>query len=507
MSGDGQVRSAGLRWLLAISGVFAAGCVYFTPADDRPVSYSFAPSADTRLGAMLGPEPPPRAMVVEDQHLALTSRLDLIDAADRSIDVQYFIWQNDPSGILVIDRLLAAADRGVRIRGLIDDVQLEGLVSRLSVIGRHPNIEIRVFNPFSVRLDYRLGLFRLAEIAIDGNRLNHRMHNKLMVADNQLAILGGRNIGDDYFGLSADRNFIDTDILLSGPLVEELSTGFDRYWNSSWAVPVEVLFNLTLVPDDLDALRGRVHRRLLDYPELRGEIVPSRICTTVSRLLAGHEVIEAASVVDNPDVGWRDQPNQIAERLTQVALSAERDVLIVSPYLVLTPKLLQIGKTLHERGVRIRVITNSLASNDVVIAHAAYARYRKTIIDAGVELYEFRGDPEMMAGDRADEFSLHSKYIVFDGHTVFVGSLNLDPRSLYLNTELGIVVESPTLAAELEASFEKLIAPENAWRVLFTEDGFRWLSGAGVIDEQPAKSGWQRFRSNLMMLLPVSNQL
>jgi putative cardiolipin synthase len=386
-------------------------------------------------------------------------------------------------------------------------VELEGLVERLSAIGDHPNIEIRIFNPFSVRLGFRLGLFRLAEFAIDGNRLNHRMHNKLLVADNHLAILGGRNIGDDYFGLSTKRNFIDTDLLLSGGLVRELSTGFDRYWNSAWAVPVEELFNLSLVPDDLESLRTRIHRRLLQFPELRGEVNPSRIYTTIERLRAGHELLNAESIVDDPDVGWGEQPDEIADQLTTVALSAEEEVLIVSPYLVLTPNLLEIGRTLHERGVKVRVLTNSLGSNDVVIAHAAYARYRQTILDTGVELYEFRGDPAMMAGDLAEDFCMHSKYIIFDAHTVFTGSLNLDPRSLYLNTELGVVLESPSLAGELQSSFENLISPENAWRVVSTPDGIRWISSAGTVDEQPAKNGWQSFRSKLMMLLPVSNQL
>ena len=182
--------------LFAFAFLFlAVGCVYVTPQEDRPISHSLAPDPETRIGRMLGTvDPPGRASVIEDAHFALTSRLDLIDAADETLDVQYFIWQNDPSGIFLIDRVLEAADRGVRVRALIDDVQLEGLVSRLSAIDNHPNIEVRIFNPFSVRLSFRLGLFRLAEFAIDGNRLNHRMHNKLLIADNQLAILVGATL-------------------------------------------------------------------------------------------------------------------------------------------------------------------------------------------------------------------------------------------------------------------------------------------------------------------------
>jgi len=447
------------------------------------------------------------AMVVNDPHLALTARLDLIDAADRTIDVQYFIWQNDPSGILIIDRLLAAADRGVRVRALVDDVQLEGLVPRLTVIGTHPNMEVRIFNPFSVRIGFQEDLFRLAEFAIDGNRLNHRMHNKLMVADNQLALLGGRNIGDDYFGLSSRRNFVDTDLLLSGPVVGQLSGGFDTYWNSVWAVPVEELFSLSLTPDDLPSLHQRIRKRLLAYPELTDLVDPDRIHQTVAALHEAHALESATAMMDEPDVSWGKKPEEIADALTELAGSAEREVLIVSPYLVLTDRLLAVGQQLHDRGVTTRVITNSLASNDVVIANAAYARFRRTILETGADLYEFRGDPAMMRGDRAKNFSLHSKYILFDDDRIFVGSLNLDPRSLHLNTELGVLLRSQSLASELRDYFGELTSPDNAWRV--EEQGGRviWRSSAGTMDRQPAKSGWQRFRSWLMMLLPVTNQL
>jgi putative cardiolipin synthase len=390
---------------------------------------------------------------------------------------------------------------------LIDDVQLEGLISRLIALAAHPNVEVRIFNPFSIRFGFRLRLFRLAEFAIDGMRLNHRMHNKLLVVDNQLAIMGGRNIGDDYFGLSERRNFIDTDLLLSGTVVPELSAGFDRYWNCRWAIPVEQLVNLSLVPDDLPSLRRRVAQRLSRSPELQALVDPARIEGLVATLRNAHRLDAASTVMDEPEVGWGDKPDELAEELTEVALSAERELLIVSPYLVLTDNLLGIADELTSRGTRIEVLTNSLASNDVVIAHAAYARFRQTILDSGVTLYEFRGDPLLMADDRARDFSLHSKYILFDEETVFTGSLNLDPRSLYLNTELGVVLRSASLVAELREWFTTLTDPDNAWRVRSTADGFSWESSAGTVHEQPAKSAWQRFRAELMTLLPLANQL
>jgi len=497
-------------WASIAAGLLTlASCVYLPRFDDAPITYAVSAQADSRIADMLAATPAAarKALLIEDPQLALTSRIDLIDAADNGIDAQYFIWQNDSTGILVIDRLLAAADRGVRVRVLVDDIQLEGLVDRLTALDEHPNIEIRIFNPFSVRLRLGLSLFRVAEFAIDGNRLNHRMHNKLIVADNQVAILGGRNIGDDYFGQSKQRNFIDTDILLSGHVVQDLSQGFDTYWNSRWAYPVGALINFSLISLDLDSIRKRIRRRLADHPDLRAVVAQGSHENVISALGGGAALISSEAVVDDPSVSWLDRPNDIAVELAEIALTAEREVLIVSPYFIPTPNLLPIGKALMGRGVKITVLTNSLASNDVVIAHAAYARYRRQIVASGAELYEMRGDPEMMLNDAAEDFSLHSKYIIFDDEVVFIGSTNLDPRSLYLNTELGVVLRSPELADALRASFHNLIKPENAWRVTAAPEGFSWQSAAGVIQEEPAKGVWQRFRAWIYSFVPVSSQL
>lgn len=492
------------------SWLLLAGCVYVNQAGRGPGSVAIPPDEDSVLGALLAASADNgvgRVLVVNDATLALTSRLDLIDAAETSIDVQYFIWQNDPSGILLIDRLLEAADRGVRVRALVDDLQLEGLVSKIIAIDEHPNIEVRIFNPFSVRLGFQLGLFRLAEFAIDGARLNHRMHNKLMVADNQLAILGGRNIGDDYFGMSSTRNFLDTDLLLSGVIVPELSAGFDSYWNSDWAVSAHDLLRIELKPDDLLSLRTRIQRRLADYPELLRLEAPGRIVVLVAMLKAAHVLDEAIPVLDMPDLSWGQRPDEIADLLADRALSAKQQILIVSPYLVLTPKLLELGGILKTKGVKVSVITNSLASNDVVIAHAAYARFRSDVLSSGANLYEFRGDPALMRDDPAESRSLHSKYILFDKDTVFLGSLNLDPRSLHLNTELGVILRSASLTRELTDYFNQLTDGDNAWRVTLGESGMEWRSSTGITQRQPAKNSWQRFRSWLMSFLPLTNQI
>jgi putative cardiolipin synthase len=499
-----------VRGFWIIAGLFSlASCAYAPSPEHEAHTHSLSPNQQSRITGYLRSADcnHASALLIEDPDFALRSRLDLINAADTSIDVQYFIWQNDATGILVIEKLLQAADRGVRVRTLVDDIQLKGLVSKLNVLNAHPNIEIRIFNPFSMRMHFPLELFRVAEFAIDGNRLNHRMHNKLLVADNQLAILGGRNIGDDYFGFSKKRNFIDTDILLSGDIVEKLSDGFDLYWNSRWAFPVNEIAHASMRKDDLEMLRERIHQRLADYPQLVTLANESNFKYTIDRLHEGYELTEAATVIDDPSVLWFDLPDEIAAELTEVAMNVQHEVLIVSPYLVPTPNLFGIAKTLKDRGVRIVVVTNSLATNDIVIAHSAYARHRKGILASGVELYEMRADPEFSKNNTAEHNSLHSKYIIFDNEVVFIGSMNLDRRSLYLNTELGVVLRSPDLVDALRESFHTLLQPENSWRVINTDNGLRWTSSAGTVDEEPAKSDMQRIESQLLRILPVSNQL
>jgi len=495
-------------WAFACLGILAA-CVYVPRDPERHASYSAPPDAATRIADLIGPAPEgrDRALLIDDPREALVLRLDMIDRADHALDAQYFIWQNDATGILTIEHLLAAADRGVHVRALVDDIQLQGLVGRLNVLNDHPNVEIRIFNPFSVNLRYQLGLFRLAEFAIDGNRLNHRMHNKLMVADNEVAILGGRNIGDDYFAESPERNFVDTDVLLAGPVVQALSGGFDRYWNSRWAYPVEAMLNLTPTFMDLDALRRRIHERLAGQAVVEMVAQARTAPSPLQRLADAPGLDGAETLIDDPAVSWFDRPDQIARELTGTALSARRRVLVVSPYLVLTPGLLEVADELTANGVEIRVLTNSLASNDVVVAHAAYARFRRKLLDAGVELFEFREDSTINPPNGDAYSSLHSKYIVFDDDVVFIGSMNLDPRSLYINTELGIVLRSRALARQFTDDFERLTNPDNAWRVYDTPEGLRWTSSRGVLEQQPARSDWQRTRAALYSLLPLAGQL
>ena len=330
------------------------------------------------------------------------------------------------------------------------------------------------------------------------------MHNKLVVADNLAALLGGRNIGDSYFGRSDDLNFVDTDILINGPLVPELSSGFDTYWNSRWSYPIEALDNFTLIPTSLDKVRKRISARLEDHPGIRGtQEQPG----PVARLAQGAKLERATAIVDDPGVAWFDRPDEIAEDLSRIAASAAREVLVVSPYLIPTAPLLDIARQLTGRGIRIAVLTNSLASNDLVLANAGYSRSRQQILEAGIELYEMRADASLPGQGEAIR-SLHAKYLVFDDELVFVGSLNLDPRSLYLNTELGVLLRSSDFASEMQAHFKRMTHPDRAWRVQKRTDepGMQWQSSSGTLTHQPA-SRWKRLQSALMSLLPIKHQL
>ncbi len=494
----------GVLFLLCVTG-----CVYLPRVGLSAPSQVLPAPEDGRIARWLGQDAllQGRANLIADGREALKVRLDMIDAAQTSLDLQYFIWQNDISGLIVIDHLLAAADRGVRVRVLLDDVQLEGLVTKLTALDDHPNVEIRIFNPFSVRWRFRFGIFRLVEFLLDANRLNHRMHNKLLVTDNQVAILGGRNIGDDYFNLSRDRNFVDLDLLISGPAVPALSEGFNSYWISRWSYPVNRLLNVSILPDDLDRLRQRITQRLAKADYTYSAHAKAKIEETFTTLRHGARIERWQVVVDDPDIGWFNKPDELADELTDIALTAQKEILIVAPYLVPSRKLLNLAKELEEAGVRIEVITNSLQTNDVMVAQATYSNLRKRILATGVDLYEFRGDAQVKSTLQAGRLSLHPKYMLFDKVHVFLGSMNLDPRSLYLNTELGVYLRAPELADQLRLHFEQLKHPDNAWRVRLDGTETTWESSKGQLHKPPAKSQWQRLRHALYRLLPLARQV
>ena len=446
---------------------------------------------------------------------AFTGRIAMTAMAEKSLDLQYYIWEQDTTGAILALKLIEAADRGVRVRVLLDDNNIEKRDSPIAAIDAHPNIEIRVFNPFAHRGS------RLFGYLTDFDRLNHRMHNKVIIADSALAIVGGRNIGDDYFGVDTHANFRDLDIATAGPVVRDLSRVFDRFWNGEWSYPIASLVDRTHTEADLRQAVATMsdHAREKAYPYPLEE--------DVAALRA-----EMAEIRDNfvwapGRVVW-DDPSTVQEgREASVLFDAfsrklqtiQRELLIESAYFVVRDRGVRIAGELQQKGVRVRVLTNSLASNDVVAAHAGYAKRRKALVENGVELYELRPDSisrtvaEQKAFSRGESnAALHTKAIVFDRESVFVGSYNLDPRSADINTEMGLYVESPELARQVIAYMDEGVLPYNAYRVELDEDGrLVWKTvkdGVPVVyTKEPETTFGQRFNSGFIRLLPVEGQL
>jgi putative cardiolipin synthase len=433
-------------------------------------------------------------------------RLALVDSADQSLDLQYYLWYGDPSGLLVLYHVIEAADRGVRVRILLDDLLFLKGKATLADIEDHPNIEIRIYNPWASK-----GVGRAFEFLGQMKRLNHRMHNKLLIADGQAAILGGRNVGDHYFGLGHSFNFHDLDTIVLGDAASASSEIFDHFWNSDQVLPASAFEDdpswariEEVRPDVVGELR---HAEELDQFPIDVRDWTAELEDLADRMAPGAFTVEFDRVLPDTDVPTQDGVLALAE----IVARAEHEVLIANAYVIPGERMMQILRDATARGVRIRMLTNSLASQDVPAVTSAYGKHRKPLLEAGVELYEFRSDPEIQPGivDTAPveaEFAgYHVKTLVVDRQTVYAGSLNLDPRSIRLNTEMGMIVSSPGLAEEVAALIERDMLPSNSWRVGLDADGdLVWESSAGTVTKQPARNSWQRFEAWIMGIVPES---
>ncbi len=456
---------------------------------------------------------------------AFVARLVLADAAERCIDLQYYIWHADTTGLLLTERLIAAADRGVRVRMLIDDWGTAIKDANLLALDAHSNIEVRLFNPVPLRWSRRLGAL------LNFGRANRRMHNKLYVADEQVIIVGGRNIGDEYFGAHPDLEFGDLDVLAVGPVLKDACASFDRYWNCPLAVPVRTLAEQE--PDSRALLERRTQLRAhaespkaAPYMEaLRESKLEQQLRTGTARFMWG----KAWLVYDDPEKIMRDPTDpsgRLGEHLRGLVEATRTEMLISSAYFIPGRAGVRWLNALRRRGVRVRVLTNSLASTDVAAVHAGYVHYRKPLLRVGVELYETkpvsgrarrkRWGERMRGSSRA---SLHAKSFVYDRQAVFIGSMNLDPRSVELNTEVGVVVVCEALAQHVAQEFEGMMR-EDAWRlrlVRFRDPGGRlgrrlqWLAYEKGLEvaypPEPGASIWRRLGVWLLSKLPIEGQL
>jgi len=440
-------------------------------------------------------------LLLENNAESLKWRLALIDEARHSLDVQYYLWYADDSGDLIMHRCLDAAKRGVRVRLIADGLILIGEGKTIAAIDTHPNIEVRIFNPFEQqRANRSFKTYQTLE------RFNYRMHNKLIVADNHITILGGRNLGNEYFGLNHKYNFLDLDVLGLGPAAHQMSKIFDNFWNSTWVVPGYAY--ATEVPEDYlqkqeQALIQSLEqsRVLQSYPLER-----QNWADLLQSLPAQLKIGTSSKVYDTLEDEVISQ--RMATELPEFSKTARKELLIANAYLIPDDSMLEEASEMAQRGVKLRIITNSLSSQDVPAVNSHYGPYRKRILEAGIDLYELRHDaaiksevdtPPVVSGF----VGLHSKASTVDRTRAYIGSFNLDPRSRNINTEMGILIDSPELAEELAQKIEYLMQPENSWRVQLDEKGnVIWVSGDKILKRQPAQSLWQRLQDVFFKLFP-----
>ena len=444
---------------------------------------------------------------------ALRWRLLLADMAEETLDMQYFVWNADASGELLLDRVIRAADRGVRVRILVDDIYLLGVDRTIAALSQHPKIEMRMFNPAKTRTGSLT--VRLLDMLGNIEELNHRMHNKLFVADNRFAIVGGRNIGDEYFGLNPKHNFADFDVLAFGPVAKKVSSAFDIYWNNQWAYPGEALLQNYKDQELLPILRDELQKQLEKNKELLVEFQQHRKDWDELLVYLGENMKSgtASVIYDQPLVGEEIPPAQLVETLGELANNAEHELLISTPYFIPHEDFYSAVPDLISRGVRVVVLTNSLGSTNQTIVHSGYKKHRRNVIKMGVELFELRHDavarPKFDTPPvKAKALGLHAKYFIIDRRFAFVGSLNLDPRSIYINTEMGLIIDSEGLAKGVAAEFKEELKPENSWRVLLDdEDRIFWKADDTILRRDPARSFWQRFQSGFFGMFDLDDQL
>lgn len=519
-----SIAFAATVWLLLL---MASGCASVRLDVPRLPSQAIADATGTTLGRAFAEQAARHpAMsgfkIVTSGQGAFLARTALADAAERTLDLQYYSVSNDLTTDLLLLRIVAAAERGVRVRILLDDIYAPTRLFARRAIAANPEIQVRLFNPFfSVDTS---SLARLREFIFDGTRLNRRMHNKLWVADNAAAVVGSRNLGDEYFDAHEAANFSDVDLLAAGPIVNDLSRAFDTYWNSAAAIPMEAFAER---PDAAESVRVRqaLHTRTADCNSL-----------PPCRWLAEDALLDALRNAGVP-LSWAraqliyDQPDQdkfvaasgiehgsIDDRVGGSRTGAE--LLIVTPYFVPSEDGLLHLAEMGERGVRVAVLTNSLASTDSPAAHAGYARHRVALLRKGVELFEMRPQPgvEHRISHRwgpASPASLHAKIIVLDRARAIVGSLNQDPRSRLHNTEAWITLESAELAAELAELFEEGADPHHAFKVERADAGgverLQWTTEEGGktvrYDVEPMTGLWLRLWRGLLGALVPEHML
>ena len=484
--------SAGL-WIAAL----VTGCAGLPPLQDRTPTHALPPSADSPLGRAMLPQVQQHpgltgVIPITDGRLAFAVRASLARSAARSIDIQTFIWHPDSTGTLLFEEMMRAAERGVRVRLLLDDLNTEGTDPTLALLASHPNVELRLYNPFVGRGSRGLGYLG------DFTRLNHRMHNKSFTVDSVVSVVGGRNIADEYFEIGS-AGLVDLDVITAGDAVRQVSAEFDLFWNSASAYPARLII-ADVTPEPRDALARRA-QAIQDDPESAKYADVIAKSDVVKGLLAGTvrpEWTTAHLVNDDPAKTLSDVDRKellLLPKLQEAFGQPVKSLDLISPYFVPGDAGTAALSALAKRGVRVRLLTNSLASTDVKSVQAGYLKHRDDLLRAGVQLFELKPDAgtiERRAGQigRGSKAGLHAKTYTVDGRAIFVGSFNLDPRSAKLNTEMGLVVDSAQMAEQLSSGVDKAY-PDIAYRVSIGPDGYAvWEDGTGKVYNADPDSGW-----------------
>ena len=510
-------RIAISAWLLAV----LAGCASIDFDYPRVESTAVLDTEDTYLGVKFAelaesrPKSESGFYPLRSGIDALAARLLLAERAERTIDTQYYLIKTDTSSLAFIDALLRAADRGVRVRLLLDDVFTTGYDAGMAALDSHPNFEIRIFNPFN-----RGAAGKIWSGLTDLSRVNRRMHTKTFTVDNQVTILGGRNIADEYFGAREDAKFGDLDVVGIGSVANGVSNMFDSFWNHETALPVAAFAQM---PDDPAAELVKVRERL---EESREQVKSTKYADAVLAkalefMQEDTDVFDWAPyqlVFDSPDKGIKSKSGPsiaITAPLLEALQSAEEELIVLSPYFVPRKTGIEIFSELQARGVKVTIVTNSLAANNQIIVHGGYAPSRKPLLKSGVRIYEVRPDAdvrgtEIVAASGA-KTTLHTKAFLIDRKEVFIGSFNFDPRSANLNTESGVLIRSQRMGEMFGRNLDADLSSQ-AYEVFLNEDGkLRWRGiedGQEIIYNKEPESTWiQRFVAGFMRLMPVRGQL
>jgi putative cardiolipin synthase len=501
------LRATALSLILAVG----AGCTYVPFDAPREVTMStppgggFAAAIAQRVDAL--PSGDTALVPLVDGNDALGARLKIIERAERSIDLKTFLIKPDLAGSLMALELYAAAERGVRVRLLFDDVFTTAEDDQIAQLDSHPNIEIRSFNPLSRNST------TAANFALDFGRVNRRMHNKAMIVDGAIAVIGGRNIADEYYQINTSHEFADFDLLVAGAPVADLAAAFDLFWNDAFSVPLAALATSdgAQLRSALEGFRSQANSEAAGiYDRAVGsERLDELLSGSLPALPATAQVVvdDPGKLRNAPGAG----PYLVGEEFYQTLNRAQGEVLVLTPYFVPEDYGAAFFEGLVARGVRVRIVTNSLAATNHPYVHGGYAPYRDQLLAAGVEFLEVRADAPALTGGHDEPLTMHTKLAVVDDTTVFVGSLNVDPRSIRQNSEIGVIFQSPALARNITGRVDA-VAADYAFTVTQGADGRnRWrydgASGVEVYDDEPGASFFAKLVATVTGWLPVESQL